>query len=406
MDNLQRVLLIDDEYEQLEVQLSEDFQEQGIDIRFCGTKDEALALLNSGIYFDLIILDWFLEEDNNLLSRLILNYLQNNCFLPVFIWSNHITNYQETLAHGEITYPAQLIQSIGKEDVSPAIIQERTAQWFQNSLTAQISGIYRRQIRQGLEKIFFNLVQLPNQDLAALLKSLVGEGEIIDWSNDFILNLLHQELIGNAEFCEDLNNLLNQSHNISEPANAEERRQILSKILYYTSHGKYLRCGDIVQFQVNKDTTKLGIVVTPLCDLAQKRTRFIELVELTPFQNELLEINIGKKQTIENRQKQVKDFNHPSFHFFPVIAIDKQLIDFVAVLKSKMVIEYCFEQSPTHPYPSIPERIAYTGKFCFAGVEIQLIAVCSLNDPYKSHFLQKLHTHNSRVGTPEITKLI
>ena len=155
MNNVQRVLLIDDDYLGFEETLREDFKQNQIVLHCCGTKDEAITILDSGINFDVVILDWYLEEQNHLLSLLVLKHLQNRCFIPVFIWSDHIANYQESLERGNITYPAQLIQGIAKDEVSWTSIQDKITFWFQNSLTAQISYIYRQQIRQSLENVFF-----------------------------------------------------------------------------------------------------------------------------------------------------------------------------------------------------------------------------------------------------------
>lgn len=398
MVRLQRVLLIDDEYGQFEDELGEDFKKNNIDIRFCETKDKAVELLDTGMGFDLVILDWFLEEDNNFLSRLVLKHLQNRSFVPVFIWSNHIANYNESVEKGEVEYPENLIKGIAKEDVSVEAIQDKVSEWFQESLPAQISNVYRRQIRQGLEKVFFELVQVPNQDIASLLKFLVGDGQNIDWSNDFILNLLHRELIRDREFCEGLAELLQHASSISGKGDYEERRQILNKVLYYQSDAKFIRCGDIIQFQSEDNKTTFGIVVNPACDLENKNTRYMELVELRKLRDETFNIKSSTKNTI-------MQYKHPSFYPFPAVALNSELDDFVGIFKSKIVLEQRFPEN-TVRYPGTSKRVEYSDIFLLNKQDIRVEFICRLDNPYKSDFLQKLHAHNSRVGIPDIKNLL
>ncbi len=396
MKKLQRVLLIDDEYEQIEEEIAADFQEQGIDIRFCATKDEAIELLDSGIHLDLVILDWFLEEENNLLSRLVLKHLQTIAFLPVFIWSNHITNYTESRERGEIAYP--LIEDIAKDDVTAELVQEKVSSWFENSLTAQISSLYRQQIWKGVEKIFFNLANIPNQDIASLLKFLVGDGTSVDWSHDFILNLLHRHLIGEKDFCDRLRALLRSTESIEEQGNPAERRTVLNKVLYYTTEAQFVRCGDMIRFQTGDEHFQLGIVVTPACDLANQNTRFLELIELQALWDDGFNLKSKTKKTIAQ-------YNHPSFYFFPSVALNDELTDLAAVLKAKIVLEHQFPEA-NPKYPGTSKRMEYADTFVFKSKEVKLEFVCRLDNPYKSDFLQKLHSHNSRVGTPDIKRLL
>lgn len=396
MNRLQRVLLVDDDYEQLEEAIERDFQEHGIDIRFCATKDEAIAVLDSGTHLDLVILDWFLEEENNLLSRLVLKHLQTIAFLPVFIWSNNLGNYIESLEKGEVTYP--LIQGIAKDEVTVELVQQKVSSWFEKSLTAQISNLYRQQIRNGVEKVFFDLASIPNQDIASLLKFLVGDGVAIDWSHDFILNLLHRHLIGENDFCDRLRTLLRSTESLEEKGNVDERRIVLNKVLYYTTDAQFVRCGDIVRFQADDREPQLGIVVTPACDLANQNTRYLELIEL----HALWDDGLNLKNTIK---KDIARYKHPSFHFFPAVLLNGKVTDLTAILKAKIVLEHQFSEA--HPkYPGTSKRMEYVDTFLFNAKAINLEFLCRLDNPYKSDFLQKLHTHNSRVGIPNIRNLL
>ena len=396
MNKLQRVLLIDDEFEQFEKAIAADFRKHDIDIRFCASKVEAIEIFDSGIHLDLVILDWFLEEDNNLLSRLVLKHLQTVAFIPVFIWSNYITNYTESFEKGEIEYP--FIESIAKDAVTVELVQEKMSSWFESSLTAQISNLYRQQIRKGVEKNFFDLAKTPNQDIASLLKFLIGDGNTVDWSHDFILNLLHRHLIGEKDFCENLRTLLRITENIEEKGNSEERRAILNKVLYYTSDAQFVRCGDIIRFQSNDGDSKLGIVVTPACDLENQNTRYLEIIEVQHLWDEGFNLKSSTKKTII-------EYKHPSFYFFPAVPLNGEMTNLVAILKAKIVLEHPYSEASLK-YPGTSKRMEYIDSFRFNSKEVTLEFLCRLDNPYKNDFLQKLHSHNSRVGIPDIKKLL
>ncbi|MGE0085979.1 MAG: hypothetical protein AB7S75_16345 [Desulfococcaceae bacterium] len=226
------------------------------------------------------------------------------------------------------------------------------------------------------------------------MKFLVGDSENIDWSNDFILNLLHREIIKDKNFQNALDMLVKNIQNFDGNGNEKDRRKILNKILYYQSDSNLIRCGDIIQWQLGNNEYKFGIVVTPDCDLEQKNTRFLELIELRKFDDNRLVLN-SKSRT------QVKEYNHPAFHLFPEIS---EYLDLVAILKSKVVLEHISEGQ--EKYPKAQKRLEYIDKFLFYGQAVRIMPLCSLDNPYKSDFLQKLHSHNSRVGIPDIRNLI
>lgn len=399
MSNFKRILFIDDEYDDFKAELEASFG-QKTDIVCCPTKDSALEAIDSKKHFDLIILDWYLEEpDISDLSQLVLKYLQNKYFVPVFIWSNHIENFKETLNSGVLNYPRMLIIGISKEEISAATIKDKFAQWLSTSLTAQISDIYRNSINENLERTFFELAEIPNEDIASILKILVGSEESIDWSNDFILNLIHRKLLADNTFTTNLKTLINAaSDNLGneEPA---KRRRIINKVLYYQSSPNIIRCGDIIKIQKDGDVLQYGIIVTPDCDIEQKRTRYLEIIELKKIDDEKLNLTPGQKDNISK-------YNNESLYYFPSISIDGDIgNDFVAVLKAKFVIEGLYENN-NEKYPGVPQKLNYSGEYLYKDKKVQLIHICSKSNPYKSDFLQKLYANNSRVGIPDIKDLL
>ena len=173
---------------------------------------------------------------------------------------------------------------------------------------------------------------------------------------------------------------------------------IVNKVLYFHPTSNIIRCGDIIEIKKEGATLKYGIVVTPDCDIEQKKTRYIEVVELKKIDDSELNLNTDQKERI-------KKSNYDSFYYFPSILIDGNLNnDFVAILKAKFILEPLYE-SNKEKYPAVSQKLNYSGKYQFKDKEVQLVHICAKSNPYKSDFLQKLYANNSRVGTPDIKDL-
>lgn len=396
MNEIKRILFVDDECETFREGLSESFGKD-IEIVYCPSKDSALKEIDSKKHFDLIILDWFLEEpDNSNLSRLVLQHLYNRFFIPVFIWSNHIEEFNKE--SGSISYPKMLIISISKSEFTAGLIKDKIEEWLGSSLTAQISETYRYSINQNLERTFFELAEVPNEDIAAILKILVGSEENIDWSNDFILNLVHRKLLADDVFTCKLKSLIAASANNVGNEELAKRRKIINKVLYYQQAPNIIRCGDIIKIQKDGAVLKYGILVTPDCDIEQKRTRYLEIIELKKIDDAELKLTPGQKENISQ-------YNNDSFYYLPSISIDGDMRDFVAVLKAKIIIEGLYENND-EKYPGVPQKLSYSCPYLYKDKEVHLVHICSKSNPYKSAFLQKLHANNSRVGTPDIKDIL
>lgn len=397
MNEIKRILFIDDECETFREGLSVSFGKD-IEIVYCPSKDSALKEIDSKKHFDLIILDWFLEEpDNSNLSQLVLQHLYNRFFIPVFIWSHHIEDFNKE--SGSISYPKMLIISISKSEITAELIKGKIEEWLGKSLTAQISMVYRNCIRDNLEKTFFELADISDVDISTILKILVGSEENIDWSNDFILNLIHRRLLADNSFIEKLRALITSIATDSGSADLTKRRKILNKALYYHSSPGTLRCGDIVKIQKDGDILKYGVIVSPDCDIEKKNSRYIEIVELRNIDDEELKLTTGQKDNISR-------YNNDSFYYFPAVCVDGNLYnDFVAILKSKIIVEGIHLVN-TGKYPSVPEKLTYSDSYLHNSKEVKLVHICSKSNPYKSDFLHKLHAHNSRVGTPDIKDIL
>ncbi|MCC6865196.1 MAG: hypothetical protein IT280_03460 [Ignavibacteria bacterium] len=394
---MRRILFVDDDVEILR-QFEEDFKKNNIEVITCINSEEANNAVENDIPFDVVILDWFFEDpDDSILSRTFLNKLNNKHFRPVFVFTNRLSDYENT-PDDAIHFPRNLLKGFSK-DIGYETLKVEIEQLLKRNISLQLASAYRNKIYKILEKVFFELNDLPNADISMVLKKVVGIGENIDWSSDLILNLIHRSLLSDDEFVIFLKRIIEQAGNINEGISETERKKIANKVLYFKSKSNYIRNGDIIKIKnIEEDIIFYGIIVTPDCDLEQSYSQYIEITELCLIDDPKLGLNTRQKDNI-------RQFKPSPFHFFPSIGIGDELKDFVAVIKSKIIVRELPQQY--HPkYPNASKRLLYSDRFILNDKGVKLEMICSKCNPYKAEFLQKLHSNNSRVGIPNINDLV
>jgi hypothetical protein len=395
---MKRILIIDDDQTILD-NLEESFTENQIETIKCIDRTEALTAINNDIPFDAVILDWyFVLEGDSAISKEVLRILNKKHFRPVFIYTGHLQDFHNTNQE-EIGFPENLISFFDKTTVSVEDLKNNIQDLFTCNYSLQLASVYRKNLRQQLEKVLFELNELQNIDLAKVLNKIYGDGTNIDWSNDFILNLLHRSLISDTNFIQGITKILQAANNVNAGASPEDRKKIANKILYFHPQSDFIRNGDIISLkQTDNILISYGIVVTPDCDLEQKKTHLIDVIELADIDDVRLELNREDKTKI-------RKYNHDSFFSFPAININETFTDFIAILKSRLILKEKDIATNTK-YPTASKRLLYSQTFSFNGLDVKLELLCSKVNPYKAEFLQKLHTNNSRVGIPDIKDLL
>ncbi|MCS6934647.1 MAG: hypothetical protein NZM35_05810, partial [Chitinophagales bacterium] len=146
------------------------------------------------------------------------------------------------------------------------------------------------------------------------------------------------------------------------------------------------------------NTLAYGIVVTPDCDLENKSCRQIQIIEVRKLDDNTLGLN-------NDMRTQIRKYSHQSLFSLPSIYTDNGLTDFVAVLKHKIIVhEKDIDNGPSFPKSS--RRFQYSHTYILNAQDVKMNLICSIVNPYKAEFLQKLHTNNSRVGIPDIKDLL
>lgn len=195
---MKRILIIDDDCLAEEESIREGFAGTDVELFLCDTRDKAMKLINSKALFDCIVLDWYLEDENSNLSRLILKALEKEYYAPVLIYSNHALNFREERDSGIFFYPENLICEVDKGDFKD--ISAKVLDWLNTNTTAKLSNIYLEKVYEKIHQTFWNLNDIPHGNIASVYKHISSENGNIDWANDFVVNLLLQNLVSDENF--------------------------------------------------------------------------------------------------------------------------------------------------------------------------------------------------------------
>lgn len=392
---MKRILIIEDDEETLN-NLKAEFENSGIETICCSDFNSVKNAVENNIPFDTVILDWYFAMDDSSVSCSILKKLKEKSFIPIFVYTGHLSDFNNK-SEEELEYPKNIISGTNKT-ITPEELKNKIKTLTENNLSLKLAQNYREKIHQNLEKIFFELNDSENSSLEKIFRIIMGNGGNIDWNNDIILTLLHRHIISDDDFTGEikktLKNLTDSSQN-----DLEFNRKILNKIIYHHGKSDYIRSGDIVRItDSDNKTIGFGIVITPDCDLEQGKTRFVELIELANIE----EINSMMEN---NKHINIKGcFNHGAFYSFPCVKMDNELKDFVAVFKKKIILQQNGDNFRN--YPDSFSRPLYSHSYILNNEDASVTSICSIVDPYKSEFLHKLHSNNSRVGIPDIKKLL
>lgn len=393
---MERILIIEDNEEVLN-NLKTEFENSDLETICCSDLNSAQNAVENDISFDIVILDWFfvLQESSDY-SIQILRKLKARCFVPVFIYTGHLEDFNNK-SEEDLGYPKNIIIGIDKT-ITTEELQNQVNSLLSENTALKIAKEYRTKIHQHLEKIFFDLNESENSSLGKVLRTIYGDGNNIDWNNDIIITMLHRSLISDDSFTTSVSELLKNASD-NNNTDVEFNRRIINKIVYHKGKSDYIRNGDvaIITYSDNK-LICYGIVVTPDCDLENASCRQIEIIEIRNIDDNELKINNESK-------KQIKKYEHKSLFYFPSISINNELTDFVAIIKHKHLLQEK-DIADNTLFPKASKRLLYSQQFRLNNIDVKFSFLCAVVNPFKAEFLQKVYTNNSRVGIPDIKNLL
>lgn len=382
-------ILIVDDIESVRSQVLEEFKVQGVNVLQASGQAELEEHLKYPFEFQMIVLDWLLDDENSILAKLCLQKIREKYFVPVMIWTEQLGRFEDEAEEVKKTFPEVCLMARSKAKVGVKDLLDFLEQWYATT-PAKLSSQFRHSIAVSVEESLYRLAEHSEDDLARGLKTLISLGERdeidVEHAVDILLRLVGRAISTDESFIEAVHQTVAK---LEHPPTTKKTRDIESRIkklhMYYypSDNDKIVRAGDIVDITIevgNQPKVLKGVVLTPACDLARPRTAFLRLA-------------LVNEKTTTNKSGD-----------------DKWSLPF---LQEGKLFEVCFHEvlvvkNETWTSNDVPDQpkpvMLYTHTYqTLNGANVVLKRECRLDEPYRADLLHSFSSHASRIGLPEFT---
>jgi len=372
-------LIIENNVDEIK-ELKEDLRDRGMCVVLAEDSTKAENIIKNRPELSIIVLDWYLNEDNPMESQLILENLKDTVFAPIIIYTKMDRSGPETFIKERGL--ERVVKVLEKSEVTGDAIFGEMSGWISENPELRIFLKWAYEIEKTLNPVLWKVYEMEAGGLRALLeimKCKVGEASYIppeyDLSNLF-LKVLTRDLHHKSEFFSSLSNEIQE---LREEGSAEVDRE---KSKRFHGYERYIKppvsrpiwTGDILK----KSGEEYFVVVTPSCDLFNPgKVDNILLLRTVPFSKYRTEKSLNKEKSqpfLEN--------NKTFAHYLPYI---EECPDGLLCL---------FEQIKSRRITGIKKEIR-KGK---------LERIATIDSPFIENLLQRMNAYLMRLGVRELEK--
>lgn len=393
---LKKVLIIEND-KGMAHSVIEDFKKKGVEIAHAIDDRQVNGYLKE--QFQMVILDWHLEVDDNtssVLARLCLEIIKQHFFIPVVIWTGELAAFKAEEIDVYKIFPQAMIHAYSKDDVKFDNLLQLLNEWHKLPPLSFAEDL-RRTITLSTEIALYSLAEHSHDQLAAGFKTLI-QGESAPQADvehivQVFTRLIEREIYRDKEFVSAIRKTVEQLSLANVPttkAGRENLRRVISSIqelyMFYQSPSDdiIVRSGDYIDLDVsseNKSFLRKAIVITPACDLANPgKTLYLRLALV----EEILPENINNKLA-ESEWDFKDDGKHLKVCFHQLFILKN---DTLAASKEKPK----FVMSYSHNYKTLNDDQVRAFK-----------RIKRLAEPYLSDLLHSFVSHAGRIGQPDFS---
>ena len=279
-------LLVDNDIEDVRA-LSEYLEKHGISVLIASNSTDAQIILEKRPEINLIVLDWYLDEEDSMEAKQILSDLKSRNFAPVIIHTHQpLEEPQRFLKDRGLERMAVVLEKsrVGGEDVFQAL-----ENWIATNLELKIFLKWSYEVEQKLNDSLWEIHDLDRSGLQYVIETIraknVGyripdEYELVS----ILIKVLSRKLSNSEGFLSSVAASITSMMSSRKPPTTDilERTKKFQAFERYISPpmAKPMWTGDIIR---NKGM-EYFIIVTPSCDLSQKgKVGNVVLLKATPF---------------------------------------------------------------------------------------------------------------------------
>lgn len=308
------VLIIDNVREEV-VDLETDLKEKGLSVVFENNSTKAKNLLKERPEINLIVLDWFLNEQDPIESKLILKEIKNCAFAPVIVYSKQ-----------GLTEPRLFIKEIGLERIACVLdknivdcdlIFDEMVKWIATNPELKVFLKWSFEVEKCLNSVLWTIYDLEAGGLKALVEIMEQPEDASHVPREYdIINLFGKVLIrklNSPDFFASISDHINKLM-ACDPIHSDdlEKLKVFHRFERYKDPMGSLWTGDILKSK----NGEYQIIVTPICDLCNPgKTENVLLLMAEPFRTHREERKLNK-----NKAQAIIENKKDSFHYLPYAA--------------------------------------------------------------------------------------
>lgn len=360
--------------------LKSDLKNKGMSVILAESSTKAEEIIKNRPELSIIILDWYLNEEDSMESQLILDKLKDYVFAPVIIYTKQSTSDPLTFINDRGL--ERIVKVLDKWEVTGEAIFDEMQEWIKVNPELRIFLKWAYEVEKTLNPVLWEVYKMEAGGLSALLdimKCEVGEASYIpaeyDLSNLF-LKALTRKLNHSKEFFSSLSNEIQKLQGVGSIEVDREKAERFHGFERYIKPPvtQPIWTGDIIK----KSDDKYFVVVTPSCDLFNlDKIDNILLLGAVPFDKYRAEKPLKKNQSLA-----ILDNKKDSTHYLPYIE------------KCPNGLLCLFDQITSMKIETIKEDI---GKG-------NLKRIATIDSPFIENLLQRMNAYLMRLGVRDIGK--
>lgn len=372
-------LIIENNVDEIK-ELKEDLRDRGMCVVLAEDSTKAEKIIKNRPELSIIVLDWYLNEDNPMESQLILDNLKDTVFAPIIIYTKMDRSGPETFIKERGL--ERVVKVLEKPEVTGDAIFGEMSGWISENPELRIFLKWAYEVEKTLNPVLWKVYEMEAGGLRALLEIMkceVGEASHIPAEYDLstlFLKVLTRNLNYKTEFFSSLSEEIKK---LQEEDSVELDRE---KAKRFHGYERYIQppvsqpiwTGDLIK----KSEEEYFVVVTPACDLFNPgKIDNVLLLSAVPFSKYRAEKSPNKdtSRTILSNKKD-------STHYLPYI---EKCPDGLLCL---------FEQITSMKIEDIQEDIG-SGN---------LERIATIDSPFIENLLQRMNAYLMRLGVRELEK--
>ncbi len=376
---LRSVLVVDDKPEEVKGLVTL-LSTNGVTVLSATGEGDARPLIQTRPELDLVVLDWYLNADNELEARLILKEMTDHLFAPVVIWTKH----GEKVNASDIDFPESMMLARDKSVVTSAeALVSEIRSWLADKTHIKIALLWGFGVHKDLNKALWNIQNLGGGDLSLVIgsferKPLPGQqGLTPEESAKELVLLLLKALRWNQLQNKTMTDQISKELKAIGGAPSDEAAGAGYAKLW--EYGQYISpalkrpiwTGDIIHHKDGRH----DIVISPACDIAQAKLKHVQMLRSRPWEEarELPDLNKKLPEILGNRD--------PRFHFLPYVSAGQGLVCF-------------FEEASSIPLDKYFEKLESGELECLA----------TLDSPFIENLIQRYISFLGRMGVPDLAE--